>query len=150
MHENDPEDPRYRNFLSKVSTPLLNRLQPSCVGLDFGCGPGPALAKMLSESGHEMHLYDPFFAPDPSTLKRTYDFITCTEVAEHLHQPAAEFALLDTLLRPGGWLAIMTSFQSDDADFYNWGYRQEPSHVVFYREETFRHLAKQFDWTCGE
>ena len=148
LHENDPDDPRYRNFLSKVSTPLLNRLPPRCVGLDFGCGPGPALAKMLSEAGHDLHLYDPFFAPDPSSLERSYDFITCTEVAEHLHRPAATFASLDKLLRPGGWLAVMTSFQTDDAGFGNWYYRQEPSHVVFYREETFHHLAKQFDWTC--
>lgn len=103
---------------------------------------------MLREAGHDMHLYDPFFAPDPAALKRSYDFITCTEVAEHLHHPAAAFASLDKLLQPGGWLAVMTSFQTDDAGFGNWHYRQEPSHVVFYREETFRHLAKQFDWTC--
>lgn len=148
LHENDPDDPRYRKFLSKVCAPLLNRLPPRCVGLDFGCGPGPALAKMLNEAGHDMHLYDPFFAPDPAALKRSYDFITCTEVAEHLHHPAAAFASLDKLLQPGGWLAVMTSFQTDDARFGNWHYRQEPSHVVFYRGETFRHLAKQFDWTC--
>lgn len=148
LHENDPDDLRYREFLSRLATPLLDRLPPCRVGLDYGCGPGPALAKMLSEAGHSMHLYDPFFAPDRASLNRTYDFITCSEVAEHLHRPAAEFASLDKLLRPGGWLAVMTSFQTDDAHFCNWRYRQEASHVVFYREETFRHLAKHFDWTC--
>jgi hypothetical protein len=30
----------------------------------------------------------------------------------------------------------------------NWHYRQEPTHVVFYREETFRFLATQRGWEC--
>ena len=47
-HENDPDDPRYRAFLSKLSAPLLERLPPGASGLDYGCGPGPALAAMLS------------------------------------------------------------------------------------------------------
>ena len=63
-HENDPADPRYRNFLSKFTTPLLARLAPAAFGLDYGCGPGPALPAMLRDAGHNMALYDPFFHPD--------------------------------------------------------------------------------------
>lgn len=148
LHENDPGDPRYRGFLSKLATPLLDRLSPRQAGLDYGCGPGPALAHILREAGHSVDLYDPFFAPDPGPLHRTYDFIACSEVAEHLHYPAAQFASFDRLLRPGGWLAVMTSFQTDDSQFCNWRYRQEPSHVVFYREETFRFLAVRLGWNC--
>lgn len=148
LHENDPDDSRYREFLSRLATPLLDRLPLRQEGLDYGCGPGPALACMLNEAGHTMHLYDPFFAPNCAALTRTYDFITCTEVAEHFHQPAAEFDKLDRLLRPGGWLAVMTSFQTDDANFHHWHYRQEPAHVVFYRDETFRFLASHHGWSC--
>lgn len=147
-HENDPNDPHYRRFLSKLSDPLLARLVPGSSGLDYGCGPGPALAAMLREAGHEVALYDPFFAPDPSPLSETYDFVTCTEVAEHFHDPRTEFSRLSTLVRPGGWLAVMTCFQTDDARFRDWHYRKDPTHVVFYREATFRHLAHGWGWRC--
>lgn len=148
LHENDPDDPRYRQFLSRLGNPLLERLPAKQVGLDYGCGPGPGLAKMLAEHGHEIHLFDPFFAPNCGVLSRTYDFIICSEVAEHFHNPAVEFDKLDRLLRPGGWLALMTNFQTDDAQFANWHYRRDPTHVVFYREETFRILAERYGWLC--
>ena len=47
LHQNTAEDPNYRQFLRKLSDPLLARLPPTSVGLDFGCGPGPALATLL-------------------------------------------------------------------------------------------------------
>lgn len=147
-HDNDSDDPGYRRFLSKVAEPLLERLDPGLQGLDYGCGPGPALAMMLREAGHAVAVYDPFFRPDPAALKKTYDFITCTEVAEHFHDPAGEFDCLGALLRPGGWLAVMTCFQEDDAAFAQWHYRRDPTHVVFYRAETFRKIAGLRGWSC--
>lgn len=147
-HENDPDDPRYRRFLSKLADPLLERLPCASHGLDYGCGPGPALAAMLREAGHEVALHDPFFAPDQSSLAGTYDFVACTEVAEHFHNPARDFTRLRGLVRPGGWLAVMTCFQTDDARFADWHYRKDPTHVVFYRAETFRHLAREWGWFC--
>jgi len=147
-HQNLSDDPRYRQFLAKLSEPLMERLGSSLKGLDFGCGPGPALAAVLSEAGHSMTLYDPFFFPDSRPLKETYDFITCTEVAEHFFDPAEEFDRLDAMLRPGGWLAMMTCFQTDDDRFAQWHYRKDPTHVVFYRETTFHVIAEQREWTC--
>jgi SAM-dependent methyltransferase len=140
-HENAVDDAGYRAFLSRVAQPLLARLSQPASGLDYGCGPGPALAAMLREAGHRMALYDPFFAPDRSVLDQTYDFITCTETAEHFHHPAGEFRRLAGLLKPGGVLAVMTMFQTDDGRFEGWHYRLDPTHVVFYRAETFGHLA---------
>lgn len=147
-HENDPDDPRYRRFLSRLADPLLARLPARSRGLDYGCGPGPALAAMLREAGHDVALYDPFFQPDPAPLAQPHDFITCTETAEHFHRPAEEFARLRALVRPGGWLALMTCFQTDDARFAEWHYRKDPTHVVFYREATFRRLAAAWGWAC--
>lgn len=148
QHRNDPYDAAYRAFLSRLADPLLERLPPGQAGLDFGCGPGPALARMLTEAGYRMQLYDPFFYPDTSTLNHVYDFITCTEVAEHMHHPAEEFSLFDRLLRPGGWLAIMTLFQTEDKRFADWFYWRDPTHVTFYREGTFRYIAGEFGWEC--
>jgi len=148
MHRNDPADDGYRAFLARLADPLLARLPPQSEGLDFGCGPGPALSSMLREAGHRMHDYDPAFAPDPAALARTYDFIACTEVFEHLHHPARELALLGRLLRPGGVLAVMTNLQTDDARFADWHYRRDPTHVVFYRRRTFEVLAWARGWEC--
>ncbi len=148
-HENNVDDPGYRRFLSRLCDPLLERLSPGARGLDYGCGPGPALAVMLSEAGHQVALYDPFFARDDTVLSGRYDFITCTEVAEHFHAPAEEFDRLGAMLHPGGWLAVMTCFQTEDAAFGNWHYRKDPTHVVFYREATMRHLARARGWHCN-
>jgi SAM-dependent methyltransferase len=148
LHHNDPADSRYRRFLSKVSDPLLERLPHRSTGLDYGCGSGPALAAMLGDAGHGMSLYDPLFYPDTQPLNDTYDFITCTETIEHFHRPAEEFAHFDRMLRPGGWLALSTCFQTEDHRFAMWHYRRDPTHVVFYRDTTLRHLARHFGWRC--
>ncbi|WP_372966480.1 class I SAM-dependent methyltransferase [Marinobacter sp.] len=146
LHDNDWEDAGYRRFLSKLATPLMEQLSAGSVGLDYGCGPGPALARMFGEAGFPVALYDPFFYPELSVLERCYDFITCTEVVEHLHKPAEVFACLNRLLKPGGMLGVMTCFQTDDDRFDNWHYRRDPTHVVFYREQTFAWLAMKYGW----
>jgi len=148
QHENDPLDARYREFLNRLAAPLLAELPANQVGLDFGCGPGPALADMLSQAGHSMRLYDPFFFPDATVLDQQFDFVTCTEVAEHFHQPHAEFKRMVALLKPGGLLALMTSFQHDDSRFADWHYRRDPTHVTFYKQETFDFIAAEFGLTC--
>lgn len=146
LHHNDPDDPGYRRFLSRLADPLLERLSPGSSGLDFGCGPGPALARMLGQAGMQMSVYDPLFYPASAVLEKPYDFITCTEVMEHLYHPAAVLRQLDSLLRPGGYLGVMTCFQTDDARFANWHYRRDPTHVVFYRQATLQWLADHQGW----
>jgi SAM-dependent methyltransferase len=146
LHRNRPEDPAYRDFLAQLARPLLARLAPGRSGLDYGCGPGPALAQMLREAGHRVTLYDPLFHPDREALQGQYDFITCTEVVEHFHHPAREFERLHALLKPGGWLAIQTCVQTDDAAFARWNYRRDPTHVVFYRQHTLTRIAHRHGW----
>jgi hypothetical protein len=146
LHDNHPDDPGYRRFLCRLAAPLLECLPPGSSGLDFGCGPGPALDRMMEESGMQMSLYDPYFCPDTTALDKRYDFVTCTEVVEHLHHPAAVFRQLDSLLLPGGFLGVMTCFQTDDARFANWHYRRDPTHVVFYRQATLQWLAGHHGW----
>lgn len=137
-HENACEDPRYRRFLGRLAHPLLSRLPPRQQGLDFGCGPGPALAAMCREAGHAVALFDPCYAPDPTPLARSYDFITATEVVEHLHRPGRELARLWALLRPGGCLAIMTKHVRDRAAFERWHYKDDPTHVCFFSRASWR------------
>lgn len=146
LHENDPADAGYRAFLERLAVPLARRLSPGMRGLDYGCGPGPALSLMLREAGWEVADYDPFFAPDHTLLERRYDFITCSEVIEHFHAPGREFARLDGLLRPGGWLGVMTEPRDPARDFAAWWYQRDPTHVCFYEAYTLNWIARRFGW----
>lgn len=137
LHENDPADPGYRGFLSRLANPLLERIPPASRGLDFGCGPGPALVAMLQEVGHDMAAYDPFFSPDRTPLSRRYDFITATEVVEHLHRPGDELERLWAMLRSGGMLGVMTKLVIDADVFANWHYKNDLTHVCFFSRETW-------------
>jgi 2-polyprenyl-3-methyl-5-hydroxy-6-metoxy-1,4-benzoquinol methylase len=147
-HFNHPDDPGYRHLLSHLVEPLLRHLAPGAQGLDYGCGPGPGatLSVMLAEQGFPMAAYDPFFAPDAAVLQARYDFITCGETAEHFHLPARDMDRFDTLLKPDGWLGLMTHWLIDDADFAGWRYRRELSHVCFYKPETLRWIAERYGW----
>ncbi|MFN2328003.1 MAG: class I SAM-dependent methyltransferase [Chromatocurvus sp.] len=144
LHENSMADAGYRRFLARLADPLLNCLEPGARGLDFGCGPGPALAAMLEERGCRVALYDVFYQPDQDALQGRYDFITATEVVEHLHCPGDELAGLWSLLRPGGVLGIMTKRVSDREAFLRWHYKNDPTHVCFFSAETFDWWARQY------
>ncbi len=147
LHENSPEDKHYRDFLGQLVYPLAKILPCGATGLDYGCGPGPTISKMLLERGFSVTNYDPFYFPQEETLKKTYDFITCTEVAEHFYYPAKEFKKLNSLLNHNGYLAIMTSPYGTLKEFENWHYRRDPTHVAFYNEKTFAYLSKTYNWT---
>lgn len=141
LHENDPDDPRYRKFLSRLAEPLLGKLSPNSLGLDFGCGPGPTLSVMLEEAGQQVALYDPFYKPNLKVLEASYDFITATEVLEHLRQPRRDLDALWDCLRPGGWLGVMTKRATDQKAFNQWHYKQDPTHICFWSRDTFLWLA---------
>lgn len=144
QHNNDPDDDRYRAHLAKLTTPLTKNLPKTAKGLDFGCGPGPAISVMLGEQGYDVADYDPAFYPDETLLQQQYDFIACTEVVEHFHNPAKSFELLTGLLKPGGRLGIMTQLLSNEIEFEKWYYAREISHVAFYCEETVEWVGNQF------
>lgn len=95
--------------------------------------------------GYEMESFDPIYHPDQELLQRSYEFVTCSEAAEHFHDPAQEFERLFGLVKPGGILGIMTNILYDEIDFESWWYTRDPTHVVFYREETFRWLGKKYN-----
>ena len=143
-HDNRPDDPRYRHFLNRLFSPLSRRLAANSKGLDFGCGPGPTLSVMFEEAGHQVALYDPFYAPDRSALSGPYDFITLSEVAEHMAAPGKELDSLWAALAPGGWLGIMTKRVRDRTAFRTWHYINDPTHVCFFSEATFQWLSNRW------
>lgn len=145
-HDNRLDDPGYRRFLAQLAEPLSERLPPRARGLDYGCGAAPALAAMLGEAGFPTAGYDPFFAPHAALLDARYDFVTCTEVLEHLHAPLRDLARIDALLRPGGWLGLMTELRPPMADFSRWHYHRDPTHVGFHSDASLHWIAARFGW----
>lgn len=147
LHQNDPADQGYRRFLSRLANPLLARLSRGMLGLDYGCGPGPALSAMLEEAGMIMAIHDPFYSPNLEALARRHDFVTCTEVVEHFSTPAHDWARLTALVKPGGWLGIMTKPVISRERFFSWHYKDDPTHVTFYSPVTFAWLGAHFEFT---
>lgn len=144
LHNNDLNDLGYRQFLQRLATPLLEELgKITQYGLDFGCGPGPLLAQMCQDAGHHMTVWDPFFAPNDFALAQEYDFICCTEAIEHFVDPAKEWQLMLNMLKPGGLMAIMTSFYPKTPLFESWYYKRDPTHISFFSIETFQFLASR-------
>jgi SAM-dependent methyltransferase len=144
-HNNGPGDPRYRAFLDRLAIPLLAILPPGAMGLDYGCGPGPTLSVMLHERGFPTADYDPFFVPNRALLDQQYDFVTCTETAEHFFDPLEEFTRIFGMLRPNGVLAVMTETVRASEPFESWRYARDPTHACFYRLTTLRWIAARFD-----
>ncbi len=145
-HNNDPQEESYRQFLSKLTEPLILNLRSGARGLDFGCGYKPSISVLMAESGYEMANYDPIFHPDKSVLEESYDYITCCETAEHFHAPAKEFDMLNSMLVSGGTLALRTEILDADEKFAGWWYRRDITHVSFYKLDTMIWLADHYGW----
>lgn len=145
LHENNPEDGGYRKFLSRLAIPLNEKLKSNSHGLDFGSGPGPTLSNMLEEYGYTVRLYDCFYADDKGVLKKKYDFITATEVFEHLRNPIETIELLWQRLKPGGIFGIMTKLVIDKEAFSTWHYITDRTHICFFSVKTFKWLANKLE-----
>lgn len=144
-HNNDPVDARYRQFLSQLSEPLLKKIPDKSYGLDFGSGPGPTLSLMLEESGHSVELYDKFYALNEHIFNKRFDFITATEVVEHLRNPKFELKRLAAILKTGGYLAIMTHMLTNGVNFSNWYYKNDPSHIGFFNKKSLMQIANELE-----
>lgn len=140
-HRNAVDDVRYRAFLQPAADEVIRCCLPGSRGLDFGCGPAPALADMLSGAGFPTAVHDPHFFPQPEPVVSCCDFITATEVFEHLRTPRQTIARLWSWLRPGGILVVMTLRPPAVAAFGSWSYRLDPTHIAFWPAATFRWLA---------
>lgn len=144
LHRNNQEDQNYRKFLGRTFHSLQKMLLPGSCGLDFGSGPGPTLSVMFQERGHTMSIYDCFYAQDSSVFQKKYDFITATEVLEHLHHPQEELDRLWSCLNHGGTFGIMTRLILNSETFSSWHYKNDPTHVYFYSRSTFHWLARRW------
>ncbi len=146
LHNNSIENEGYVQFFSNYINQVVPLLKGK-FGLDYGCGPSNVLAQLLERDySFEIDSYDKYYEHTP-VLKNTYDFITCTEVFEHIANPLKFFKELDAYINSGGVIAFMTLFHSSDLEeFFKWWYIRDATHISFYNLETFNYLAKLFNY----
>ncbi|MBC8494313.1 MAG: class I SAM-dependent methyltransferase [Candidatus Thioglobus sp.] len=149
LHQNTEDNTGYQQFLSTVFDPVLKHIQPQAKGLDFGCGPGPTLSKMFENQGYKVDLFDKYYANDQQVFSQKYDFITATEVWEHLSNPGVEIERLFSMLNANGVLAVMTQQLTNEVDFSTWYYKNDPTHICFFSKKTFEFLAEKYQAKFG-
>ncbi len=142
LHQNDVEDEGYRKFVSPLAEAVYGSFKPETLGLDFGAGPAPVAAKLLSDRNYDIKFWDPFFHPDTSVLERNYDFVICCETMEHFYDPLKEFRLMKSVLRSGGKIFCMTNLLPEMTTFKDWYYKNDKTHVLFYSEENLKWIQE--------
>jgi hypothetical protein len=145
LHNNSYSDSGYVASLEKLLLPLLPRLEPAAKGLDFGSGPQPIFSRLLIDKGFDMDIFDPFYANNTQVFDEKYDFITATEVVEHLYKPNFELFRLFAMLTNNGVLGILTQLRSDTCDFKKWWYKNDKTHVCFFSRNSFFWIAKSLN-----
>jgi SAM-dependent methyltransferase len=148
-HNNDVHDKRYQKFVIPITQAIEQEFHINSTGLDYGCGTGPVATFVLEGKGYKIRLYDPFFYPDESYKKESYDFIICCEVMEHFFDPNMEFIKLKNLLKPNSKLYCKTKMISDTIniqDFKSWHYKDDPTHVFFYTPKSLQVICEISDF----
>jgi SAM-dependent methyltransferase len=142
MHSDGSQNQHYHHFLHQLLTPMMSLIDNGKTGLDYGCGQHPVLAKVLASYGYMCDIFDPFFFNH--LQDKTYDFITATECFEHFHHPASDIEKIVSILKPNGYLGIMTETWSTIETVKDWYYIRDFTHVTFYHHHTFLYLEKKY------
>jgi len=142
LHTNSKEDEGYIAYYHRFFDFILPHTKQVKTALDFGCGESLILTDIFNNMNISTVYYDPIYLPSKRYDSKKYDLIVSVEVFEHLHHPKEVFGHLFSLLNKEGYLAIQTQFHHDNIEqFLHWYYRLDPTHIVFFRPETFRYLA---------
>ncbi len=149
LHDNDVSGGDYQQFVTPIVDKVLASFTTGQRGLDYGCGTGPVISHMLGKHGYAVDLYDPIFVNETLVFRNRYDFIVCCEVIEHFRHPAREFLKLQQLLKPRGKLICMTQLLDGDIDFSEWRYKDDPTHIFFYRARTIEFIQKTFGFAAS-
>ncbi len=150
LHQNSVDDLSYVEFLKPVIDEVSSMFEPGAKGLDFGSGPTPVLVELLRNRNFILELYDPIFSPTMNEVKGGYDFITCTEVAEHFMKPSEEFSKIFNILKPNGALVLMTELFEEGRLLKDWWYVRDVTHLCFYSMSTLRWIANKYQRTLRE
>ncbi|WP_304221908.1 PfkB family carbohydrate kinase [Gracilinema caldarium] len=169
LHENSRENAGYVRFLSEIldqglqywyskrrpqvyhQEGALGDTKTAPLVLDWGAGPNPLASELLQERGCTVYSYDPLFGSPLPLEDPRFDIIFCIEVAEHFKDPLKDFSAMARYLKNGGLLIIHTHkipcevFAGEAGslkDFFApWWYKEDPTHVSFYSDQSLEVLA---------
>lgn len=144
----------------------MRHMPPHPVGrqghlLDVGCGNG-AFLKLAQKAGWSVQGidFDPIAVTEArnggldiylgsidqlAAQEKTYDWITCSHVLEHIHEPQKLLQSMHRLLRPGGTLWLQTpNIDSIGHKIYglNWRGLEPPRHLVLMTMQTLRKILE--------
>ncbi|MCW9026837.1 MAG: class I SAM-dependent methyltransferase [Thiovulaceae bacterium] len=144
-HNNTMDSPGYVEMFEKFMDATFDEyIKDIKKVLEFGSGPGPVLSELLKNSGLNVDIYDKYFSAKKVYEGKKYDLITSTEVIEHIENPKDIFDFFASHIKKSGYLALMTQFHTNDAeDFKKWWYKNDPTHICFFRPHTFEVLAQK-------
>jgi hypothetical protein len=144
LHQNSIDDLAYVEFLKPVIDEVSSIFQPGARGLDYGSGPTPVLVEILKKKNFEVEAYDPIFSPIVINGEAVYDFVSCTEVAEHFTEAALEFSKIFKILKGNGRLILMTEIFEEGRLLKDWYYARDETHVCFYSKNTMKWIANKY------
>lgn len=153
LHRNSMHDEGYIRFLQPV-VECIRRNLPAGRVLDYGCGPVPVLIELLRRAGYEVSAYDPNFHVLPAGWElaraRMHDAVVSVEVFEHFRDPCGEISRIAGLLKPGGWLVVMTELVTRAMCMDTWAYANDATHILFFSDATFRYMAERWGFQVVE
>lgn len=153
LHKNSINDEGYIRFLQPV-VECLRRNLPAGRVLDYGCGPAPVLMELLRRAGYEVSGYDPNFhvLPEGWDLERAgaHDAVVSAEVFEHFRSPRDDISRIAALLKPGGWLVVMTELVPGSMSMDKWAYANDTTHILFFSDVTFQYMAERWGFQVVE
>ncbi len=154
LHDNSHANEGYVDMLTAFLDKAVLAFADRGTALDFGSGPGPVLADLMTERGFAVKTYDPFFSFCPQVLREKFDVVTATEVMEHVTAAHSAWTNLVACLNPGGILAVMTHLHPGLASFDGWWYHRDPTHIRFYSHKTLSFISRRYRapicWSDGK
>lgn len=145
----------YANLVSRLTKHGLRR---DSALLDYGCNKG-LLLRYLRENGYARCAGYDKYSPraelrDASRLQpQAYDCIVLQDVLEHVEEPRALLAELDSYLRPGGFILVGTpnadAIRPRDIRTY-WSELHPPYHLHIFTRLGLEALGAERGWILAE
>jgi hypothetical protein len=147
LHDNDIQSDGYKGFLNRLVLSVEKFISnKEMIGLDFGEGCYPLLRELFDDIGiKNMDGFDPFYNNNTNIFNSKYDFITCSEVLEHINNPFDDISRLISLLNLKGILGVSTALYGGHIKFENWYYIKDITHINIFTEKTVYYLANTFN-----
>jgi hypothetical protein len=152
LHDNHPDDAGYVKYLSTIADEALSLVPGQPAVLDFGSGPNQVLTGLLRQRGAQCIAHDPLYGlvADEAASRRRFDLVVACESLEHLREPRRDIEYIAHCVKPSGFVYAHTRLYGTAenaaadfvADFVEWWYAQDPTHLCFYCGKTMETVAK--------